>query len=172
MKSNILLYIIMILLIISCFFIKYYYSNINIEHTDTITVSDTIRKIDTLTIFKEKPIPKVVYLTKTDTFYTKNGDSVILNTENKVYQDTLCNKNDSIILKSYISGINSKIDSMQADWRKSETIITNTITIEKFIEKKKTLLDHFKFGVGAGYGIGLKNKDFEPFIGFTLNYTF
>lgn len=172
MKNKILLYIIIILLIISCIFNYKYFINNNIEHIDTVTLSDTIRHVDTLTIFKEKPIPKTIVLTKIDTFFTSKGDSVLLKTENKVYQDTLCNKNDSIILKSYISGINSKIDSMQADWRKSETIITNTIEITKYIEKKKTFFDHLKFGVGVGTGYGLTTNKADIWVGASAAYTF
>ena len=143
-----------------------------VGETDTIFVSDTIRTIDTLTVFKEKPIPKVVIKTKVDTFYTKEGEDTLLITENKVYQDTLTCKDDSVIIASHISGINSNLDSIRVDWRKSETIITNTIEVTKYLEKKKTFFDHFKVGVGVGYGYGFKNKDIEPFAGISINYNF
>lgn len=179
MKNNKLIYIAIILSIIS---ILIYYININHEYilnrcfninkVDTVLVSDTIRKVDTLTLFKEKPIPKTIILTKIDTFYTKEGSDTILKTENKVYQDTLCNKNDSIILQSYISGINSNLDSIKADWRKSETIITNTIEITKYIERKKTFWNRFHIGLQAGYGYGFKSKEFTPYIGVGGSFDF
>lgn len=170
MKNKILLYI--ILFIIFIFLIKYfnnYYINYILDKytnkTDTVLVSDTIRHVDTLAIFKEKLVPKEVYLTRVDTFYTKDGNDTIFKTESKLYQDTLCQKQDSIILKSYISGINSKIDSIKADWRKSETIITNTVEITKYINKKKTFFDHFNIGVQAGYGYTFNSKELQPYVG-------
>lgn len=172
MKNNKLIYI-AIILSIFIFFIIYFKNNIynyiidrSTSRIDTVLVSDTVRRIDTLTIFKEKPIPKEVYLTKIDTFYTKDGKDTLLKSESKIYQDTLCQKQDTIILKSYISGINSKIDSLKADWRKSETIITNTVEITKYIEKKKTFLDKFHIGLQTGYGYGFKSKEFTPYVGF------
>ena len=136
-----------------------------IGETDTIFVSDTIRQVDTLTVFKEKPIPKVVIKTKIDTFYTKDGEDTLLITENKHYLDTITCKDDSVIIASHISGINSNLDSIRVDWRKSETIITNTVEITKYIEKKKTFFDRFHLGVQAGYGYGFAYKGLEPYVG-------
>ena len=173
-KNNKLIYITILLCILS-FLILYINNNYNnilnyiidkyTNKADTVLVSDTIRYVDTLTIFKEKPIPKEVYLTKIDTFYTKEGKDTIIKTENKVYQDTLCNKNDSIILKSYISGQNPTLDSIKADWRKSETIITNTVEITKYIDRRKTFWNRFHIGIQAGYGYGFNSKQLEPYVG-------
>jgi len=170
MKNNILIYISIILIIILSIYFNYnniinYIIDRYSTKADTVFVTDTIRHVDTLAIFKEKPVPKEVYLTRVDTFYTKDGNDTIFKTESKLYQDTLCQKQDSIILKSYISGINSKIDSIKADWRKSETIITNTVEITKYIEKKKTFWNRFHLGVQAGYGYGFKSKELTPYVG-------
>ena len=177
MKNNILIYISIIFIIILSIYFNYnniinYIIDRYSTKADTVFVTDTIRRVDTLTVFKEKPIPKEVYLTRVDTFYTKDGNDTILKTENKVYQDTLCNKNDSIILQSYISGINSNLDSIKADWRKSETIITNTVEITKYIERKKSFLDRFSIGIQAGYGYGFKSKELEPYIGVGGSFSF
>lgn len=136
-----------------------------IGETDTIFVSDTIRTIDTLTVFKEKPIPKEVIKVKVDTFYTKEGNDTTFITENKHYLDTITCKDDSVIIASHISGINSNLDSIRVDWRKSETIITNTVEITKYIEKKKTFWNRFHLGVQAGYGYGFEYKGLEPYVG-------
>jgi len=170
MKNNILIYISIIFIIILSIYFNYnniinYIIDRYSTKADTVFVTDTIRHVDTLAIFKEKPVPKEVYLTRVDTFYTKDGNDTIFKTESKLYQDTLCQKQDSIILKSYISGINSKIDSIKADWRKSETIITNTVEITKYIEKKKTFWNRFHLGVQAGYGYGFKSKELTPYVG-------
>lgn len=142
----------------------------NVDKIDTIIQRDTIRHVDTLTIFKEKLVPKYKYLTKIDTFYTKDGKDTILKTENKVYQNTLCNKKDSIILLSYISGQNAQLDSIKADWRKSETIITNTVEITKYIEKKRKFWDRLSYGPAITVGYNPINKQFGMVIGASVFY--
>lgn len=138
---------------------------------------DTVynERIDTLlkdtTITKTQLVPKYIYKTKTDTFYTKNDSLVELITENKVYQDTiLCGDKDTATYQIFISGIKSNVDSINLKLRKSEVIKTNTITITKYIEKKKTFWDRIhvqpqltsgydiinkKWGVTAGVGVGI-----------------
>lgn len=136
-----------------------------IGETDTIFVSDTIRQVDTLTVFKEKPIPKEVIKVKVDTFYTKEGNDTTLITENKVYQDSLCVQNDTAIVTNYISGINAKLDSTKVQLRITKETITNTVEITKYIEKKKTFWNRFHLGVQAGYGYGFEYKGLEPYVG-------
>ena len=136
-----------------------------VGETDTIFVSDTIRTIDTLTVFKEKPIPKEVIKVKVDTFYTKEGEDTLLITENKVYQDSLCVQNDTAIVTNYISGINAKLDSTRVQLRLTKETITNTVEITKYLEKKKTFWNRFHLGVQAGYGYGFQYKGLEPYVG-------
>lgn len=169
MKNNTTLIISAILAVLvavlTIYFSERYFVNPDISKVDTLMVSDTIWKDTTLTIIKEKPVEKEVFITKVDTFFTKDGNDTIIKTEAKLYQDTLCNQRDSIILKSYISGQNPKLDSLRADWRKSETIITNTVEITKYLEKKKTVWDRFHIGLQAGYGYGFTSKQLELYIG-------
>lgn len=176
MKNNTLIIVAIIFTLLTLFISKNYTKFINYiidnysNKIDTVLLSDTITTVDTLTLFKDKPIPKKVYITKVDTFYTKDGNDTVLKTENKIYQDTLCNKKDSIILQSYISGQNVQLDSIKADWRKSETIITNTLEVTKYIEKQKKLWNRVhlqpqvtggydiinkQWGVTAGIGVGI-----------------
>ena len=136
-----------------------------IKKTDTITVSDTIIKTDTFLV--EKPIPKYIEIVKIDTVFNEKGDTIQLVTENKQYNDTICYQNDSIILESSISGINPTLDYIKAELRKQE--IVNTVEITKFIKEKPK---KWSFGTSIGYGLGLKNRDFEPFLGITLQYRF
>ena len=131
--------------------------------SETIHTVDTVlqTKVDTLykdtVIEKTKYVPKEVVKLRTDTI-TKD---TILEFEQKIYEDTLCNDKDSIILKSFISGVSSKLDSTSVAWKKQEKIITNTITIEKYIEKKKRLYISPQLGVGYG----LTNKKVDIFLG-------
>ena len=181
MKNNKLIYIAILLCILS-FLILYINNNYNnilnyiidkyTNKADTVLVSDTIRYVDTLTIFKQNPTPKTIILTKIDTFYTKEGSDTILKTENKVYQDTLCQKDDSAIVTSYITGINANLDSTKVQLRITKETITNTIEITKYIERKKTFWNRFHIGLQAGYGYGFKSKEFTPYIGVGGSFDF
>lgn len=179
MKNNKLIYIaiIILILLLSIFFIKNNYNNfINYildkyaNKADTVLVSDTIITTDTLLFMKEKPVTKYIETIKTDTVFSSNGDSIFLKTENKAYQDTFSCKNDTIILQSYISGINSNLDSIKADWRKSETVITNTTTITKYIEKKRTFLNRFSFGPSVTAGYDPINKQWGLLVGASITF--
>lgn len=143
---------------------------IEIVGVDTILTT----KIDTLwkdtAITKTKTKVKYVEKLRVDTLYTEKGDAVPLITENKIYQDTLCNEGDSVMLQIAISGVKSSLDSIKADWCKSTQIIVNTVTIDKYIKQPKKLLDRIhiqpqvtggydiinkQWGVTAGIGVGI-----------------
>lgn len=175
-KNNTLIYIALILSIF-IFIIYYFNNNIinyildkNINNIDTIytTKIDTIYSTDTFKIIK--PIPKYIEKIKTDTVFDKKGDSIFLKTENKQYIDTLCEQNDTAIIQSFISGINANLDSTKVKLKKQETIITNTVEVTKYINKKKTFKDRIhispqvtggydiinkQWGVTAGIGVGI-----------------
>lgn len=162
-----------ILIILTCILSIFLYNNYNnikeyilhVNRVDTVYHSDTIYKDTTLYIIKEKPVPKYIEIVKTDTFYKKDGSDTLIKAENKQYQDTFTCANDSIIIQNFISGINSNLDSTKVDWKRQETIITNTVEITKYIEKKRTFWNRFHFGVQAGYGYGFSSKQFEPYLG-------
>lgn len=171
MKNNTLIAvtILIILILLGYYFrgnIKDYFNNV--EKIDTVFHTDTFYK-DT-TIWKYQPVIKEKIIQKTDTFYKKDGtDTVLVKASNK-YQDTIICAKDTMEVTSYISGYDAKLDSLKVRLSKQEII--KTVEITKYITPKMTLKDHFKVGVGLGYGIGLKNKDIEPFIGISLNYNF
>ncbi len=164
-KSNTLIFIAIVMMAISFFAVYFGRTLPNIDKIDTVIQRDTIRYVDTLTIFKEKPILKIVKETKIDTFYTKYGKDTILKTENKQYQDTFTCQKDSIIIQNFISGINSKLDSTKVNWKRQETIITNTVEITKYINKKKTFFDRFHIGIQGGLGYGLINNKPDIYLG-------
>jgi len=156
MSNDNILVIIAILLTSLAFFVGYKGGKgtvTNIDKVDTVIKRDTILKDTAITCFKEKPVPKEVYIHKIDTFYMKDGKDTLLKTENKQYQDTFTCAKDSIIILNYISGINSKLDSTKVNWKKQETIVTNTVEITKYIEKKRNFWDRLSIGpaVTAGY---------------------
>jgi hypothetical protein len=131
---------------------------------------DTVynEKIDTLwkdtTITQTELVPTYIEIVKRDTVY-KNGKPIELLTENKTYNDTIECAEDTAVVTSYISGVNPNLDSLKVKLSRREIIKTNTITITKYIEKKKTFLDRFHIGVQGGYGYGFNYKGLEPYIG-------
>lgn len=134
--------------------------------TDTIMVSDTLYLRDTVTV--DNPVPYVVEKIKTDTVYDHSGNEVQLITETKNYRDTLVQNLDTAVVSAQITGINAQLDTVSVIFNRREVI--NTVEITKVVEKKKNVLDRLSVGIGVGYGIGLKNKQFEPFAGIMVSY--
>lgn len=166
MKNNELIIVTLFFCIIA-FFVAHFGLKMpqNVIQTDTTYISktDTLYNTDTFNIIK----PKTVYVTKTktDTLFTKEGKDTMLVSENKVYKDTICAQKDTAIVTSYIQGINAQLDSVTLKLNRREIIKTNTIEITKYVTKPKKFTDRFHIGLGVGYGYGLRNKEFEPFIG-------
>ena len=137
------------------------------NRVDTVVKDTTIWKYDSIEI--TKPVPKYIYKVKTDTVFTDKGDEVILTTENKTYKDTITTcAGDTMEVTSYISGINAVQDSLKVKLSKQEKI--RTVEVTKYLIPPKKPLDHFKIGVGVGYGIGIKSRQFEPYVGISFNY--
>lgn len=169
MKNSVLIIVGLILTVAAFFAIYHFKTPQNTNKIDTVYKSDTIWKHDSIKIIK--PIPKYVEKVRIDTVYDEKHNPIELITENKKYQDTITTcAGDTMEVMSYISGINVVQDSLKVKLSKRE--ITKTEIITKYITPKKTFLDHFKIGVGIGYGIGLNSKQFEPYVGVSLNYNF
>lgn len=164
-KNTTLLIVALLLSIIANFAVYHFRTPPNINKVDTIFHTDTIYEDTVLTLIKEKPVLKIVKETKIDTFYTKDGKDTLLKTENKQYQDTFTCAKDSIIIQNFISGINSKLDSTKVNWKRQETIVTNTVEITKYIKDKKLL--HIGPTVSAGYDP--INKQFGMMVGIGVN---
>lgn len=143
----------------------------NIEKVDTVfsTKTDTLWK-DT-TIVKKEYVPTIVEKLQIDTVYDSNGDTIQLIVEAKKWEDSIVSNKDTAYLQIFTSGIRTSLDSTKIRLKTHTEVITNTVEITKIVEKKKTVWDRFSLGVGVGYGIGLKNKDFEPFAGVSLIYS-
>lgn len=169
---KILLFIILIFIIIYLLnynnYIKDIFNNINKSDTVRIERVDTLWRTDTFKI--KELVPKEVIKVKTDTVFSKDGDTIQLVTENKLYQDTLICDKDTAELQIFTSGIKSNVDSINLNLRKSEIIKTNTVEITKYIEKPKTFWDRIhiqpqvtsgydlinkQWGITAGIGVGI-----------------
>lgn len=136
-----------------------------IDRNDTIFISDTILKVDTMRIVE--PIPNIVEVLRIDTVFSKENDTIPLITENKTYIDTLCVQKDTAIVTNTIQGINANLISTEVLLKRQE--ITNTITIEKIIKEKPS---KWNLSPMAGFGYGLFNKNADIFLGVGISYTF
>lgn len=136
----------------------------NISSVDTIVQKDTI--CDTIQMIKYKPQIKAVHTLKTDTVISSKGDTIKLITEQKKYADTLISEGDTAYVNTYISGINSSLDSLFINLHK-RNVNTNTI-ITKTKEKRKG----FYFSPQVGIGYGLFNNKIDMYIGVGIGYGF
>ena len=139
---------------------------LEVVKSDTVTKTDTFWK-DT-TIYEKEFVPKIVIKTKVDTVYDENGDTIELVTESKKYEKSIISGKDTADLKVYVSGINPSLDSLEMRLKTHTEV--NTVEITKYVQKKKTFKDRFHLGLQVGYGLGLKSKEFEPYVGIGLGF--
>lgn len=138
--------------------------------TDTVftTKTDTLWK-DT-TIVENEIAPKIIVKTKIDTLFKENGETVQLITESKRFDKTILSDKDTADVQVYTSGINTSLDSLKMRFKTHNKVITNTVEITKYIDKKKTFFDRFHIGVQAGYGYGFNYKGLEPYVGIGASF--
>lgn len=168
MKNSIWIYAILVfisLLILAGMVWCTYQYPIEVVKTDTLvtTKTDTLWK-DT-TIIEKQIVPKIVEKIKVDTLYKENGDTVQLITEAKTFEKSIISDKDTADLKIYTTGINTSLDSLKMRLRTHTEVVTNTIEVTKYVEKKKTVWDKISIGLQGGYGYGFQYKGFEPYVG-------
>ena len=168
MKNNILIYSILVavsLLVLAGMVWCTYQYPIEVVKSDTVfsTRVDTIFK-DT-TIVEKQLVPKIIEKVNTDTVFSENGDTIQLLTESKTYEKRLISDKDTADLKIYTTGINTSLDSLKMHLRTHTEVVTNTVEVTKYVEKKKTVWDKISIGLQGGYGYTLNSKEFQPYIG-------
>ena len=138
--------------------------------TDTVltTKTDTLWK-DT-TIVEKKIVPKYIVKKTIDTVYTKEGDALNLITEAKRFDKRLISNKDTADLQIYTSGIETSLDSLKMRLKTHTDVITNTVEVTKYIQKKKTFWNMFHIGIQAGYGYGFNYKGLEPYVGIGASF--
>ena len=139
-------------------------------NTDTVftTKTDTLWK-DT-TIVEKEIVPKIIVKTKIDTLFKENGETVQLITESKRFDKTILSDKDTADVQVYTSGINTSLDSLKMRFKTHNKVITNTVEITKYVDKKKTFFDRLHIGVQAGYGYGFNYKGLEPYVGIGASF--
>ena len=175
MNSNTLIFIsIAICFIILGFFYLdrsgYFDPMKEVMKTDTVltTKTDTLWK-DT-TIVEKEIVPKYIIKKNVDTVYTKEGNTLNLITEAKMFDKRRISNKDTAYVQIYTSGIETSLDSLKMRLKTHTDVITNTVEVTKYIQKKKTFWNRFHIGVQAGYGYGLNYKGLEPYVGIGASF--
>ena len=144
MKSNVLIFVSLAIcfIILGFFYLDrngYFKPRNEVIKTDTVfkTKTDTLWK-DTL-ITETKLIPKYIVKTKTDTLFSKDGDTIQLVTESKRFDKRLISDKDTADLQVYTSGIETSLDSLKMRLKTHKEVITNTVEITKYVEKKNRI---------------------------------
>lgn len=134
-----------------------------IEKQDTVykTKTDTLWKDTTIT--EKELIPTYIIKKKVDTLYTKQGDSIQLTTESKMYQKSLISDKDTADIQIYTSGINTSLDSLKWRLKTHTEIVTNNIEIVRY--KKKLITTSPSIMVGYDP----INKQWGAMLGVSLN---
>ena len=176
MKNNTLIFISLFitLAILSIFYVNDNY-NIkdwfnNTQKTDTVfsTKTDTLWK-DT-TIIEKEFVPKTIVKIKTDTLFKENGDTIQLITESKRFDKSIVSDKDTADVEIYTSGINTSLDSLKMRFKTHTDVVTNTVEITKYIQKKKTFWNRWHVGLQGGYGYAFKTKDLQPYVGVGISF--
>ena len=138
--------------------------------TDTVFT----RKTDTLwkdtTIIEKEFVPKTIVKIKTDTLFKENGDTIQLITESKRFDKSIVSDKDTADVEIYTSGINTSLDSLKMRFKTHTDVITNTVEITKYIQKKKTFWNRWHVGLQGGYGYTFKTKDLQPYVGVGISF--
>ena len=133
------------------------------ETRDTTIVKDTVWRDTTIT--EKELVPKIIIKKKVDTVYTNKGDTLHLVTESKMFEKRLLSSKDTADVTIYTTGINTSLDSLKWRLKTHSTHTTETVTITKYVEKKK------RFGIGptVSFGYDPLRKEWGALIGVGIN---
>lgn len=112
----------------------------------------------------EKPVPKIITLTKIDTFQVNESIFAEIPIETKQYEDTIYNDSANIHYKAILSGYKASLDNLHIDVSMKTKDAVKTQIIR---EKQK-----FNFGLVGGFGYGVFQKKCDAFIGVGISYNF
>ena len=165
MKNNTIYLLIGFILCIILGSIWHFQTPTEVIKTDTVfsTKTDTLWK-DT-TIYEKEIKEKKVVEVRRDTVFTEKGDTLQLITEAKTFEKSIISDKDTADLQIYTSGINTALDSLKMRLKTHKEVITNTVEVTKYVQKKKTFIDRFHIGLQVGYGYGFNYKGLEPYVG-------
>lgn len=119
--------------------------------TDTVVRRDTIKKVNW--------IPYAQEVVRLETLYK----DTVLPIQVKHYKDTVAKELDTLYADMTVSGIRPNLDSVSYRWVRHQ--VTNTVTITKYIEKKRTWKDRISIGPSATAGYDPFNKQWGVTVG-------
>ena len=152
------------------FFNVYFNKTGKVVSTDTVFVTKTDTLWRDTTIIKDKPVEKKVVEVRRDTVFTPGGDTLQLITEHKTYQERLLSGKDTADVQVYTTGINTSVDSLKMRFRTHTEVVTNTIEITKYIEKKRKFHERFHFSPNVSAGYCVFNRNLDVYVGFGVAY--
>ena len=165
MKKSSLYLILAVLSIVTAISLYWgYHKQPEIKETrDTTIIRDTVWRDTTIT--EKELVPKIIIKKKVDTVYTNKGDTLHLVTESKMFEKRLLSSKDTADVTIYTTGINTSLDSLKWRLKTHSTHTTETVTITKYVEKKK------RFGIGptVSFGYDPLRKEWGALIGVGIN---
>lgn len=124
---------------------------------DTVRTHDTVVRRDTFE--KTHWIPYAQEVIRLETLYK----DTVLPVEIRLYKDTVAKELDTLYADMTVSGIRPNLDSVSYRWVRNQ--VTNTVTVTKYIEKKKTWRERISIGPSATAGYDPFNKRWGVTIG-------
>lgn len=135
------------------------------DYLDTIVITHH----DTINIVKTDSFPLVHKVVITDTLFLDPIEELEKDTPMVALQVVQKTFSDDSTYTAYISGVNignlPSLDSIRVYSSVVHTMVQSTIA-------PTARPSRLRFGVGGGYGYGLRSGTFQPFIGFGLYYIF
>lgn len=125
-------------------------SSVN-KDADTITITNTVRKIQVDTMYILSPQPYLAWIDNSDTIHA--SDTCYHLREYKEYRDSSC--------YAKISGVAPRLDEIRVYPR---TIYQTEYIYRDIVQKNK----RWGLGLSAGYGIG--RNGLSPILAVTVNY--
>lgn len=127
------------------------------DGTDTVRTHDTIVRRDTFE--KTSFIPYAQEVVRCETLYK----DTVLPVEVKYYKDTVAKELDTLYADMTVSGIRPSLDSVSYRWVRHQ--VTNTVTVTKYKERKRSWKDMISIGPSATVGYDPFNKQWGVTIG-------
>lgn len=125
--------------------------------TDTVRTHDTVVRRDTLE--KTHLVPYAQEVVRLETLYK----DTVLPIEVRLYKDTVAKELDTLYADMTVSGIRPNLDSVSYRWVRHQ--VTNTVTVTKYIERKRTWRDRISIGPSVNFGYDPFNKQWGATIG-------
>lgn len=125
--------------------------------TDTVRTNDTVVRRDT--VKKIDLVPYAQEVVRLETLYK----DTVLPIQVKYYKDTVAKELDTLYADMTVSGIRPNLDSVSYRWVRHQ--VTNTVTITKYKERKRTWKDKVSIGPSATVGYDPFNRQWGVTIG-------